>query len=705
MNVQARPLLRVGKNALARFSAQAWGKLFSLAVAALIGRYEDAAGLGRYVLVLSVVGIVGALSDLGLNTFLTREAAQDGDRAGQREMLGLVLPLKVGLSLVGYGGLVLIAVLAPFPPATRRLLPLGGLALLPDATMGAMGAVINGRRRMEVTGLLSMIVRLVALAGALWALATGGGVAGVLGWSVAAALLGALLHGAVLWRWRLTPRLRWDPAAWGGCLAEAYPFAMTSFIAVAYTRFDLVLLSLWQGEAVAGWYGAAYRLWQAVGLLPASLLDALFPELSRLAQRREGRQRLRSLFRTGLGAMLAVGIALTVGGTLGAQALISLIYGPGESYTPTVVVFRLLVWAIPAMFLYLLSGHTLYALGEQRRVTLAMAVAGLVNVTLNVAVIPRWGGRGAGAVALLSEWLLLVLLYPQARRALEGKKMKPDRRTTSQAFDAVASEYDAIYGAEGNAVMTWMRRESLALLKEVFPPGSRLLEIGCGTGDEALHLARRGHTVLATDISPAMAAQTRAKARAAGLDDRIAALALPAGNLAALRLPRPFDGAYASFGALNCEPDLDAVSAALARILQPGGRFVCSVMARWCPFETTWFLLHARPRAAVRRLRRGWQSMPVAGEAGREVRVAARYLSARDVARAFEPAFTLERTMSLPLLLPPPYLDPVFRRRRSLFTRLEGWERRLRERWPWRTMGDHVALVLRRIPLREERNG
>ena len=274
--------------------------------------------------------------------------------------------------------------------------------------------------------------------------------------------------------------------------------------------------------------------------------------------------------------------------------------------------------------------------------------------------------------------------------------MKPDHRTTSQAFDAVAPDYDAVYGPEGNAVMTWLRQESLALLKATFPPGSRLLEIGCGTGDEALHLARRRHTVLATDISPAMAAQTQSKARAAGLAGRVTALAVPAGGLATLRPRRPFDGAYASFGTLNCEPDLDAVAAALARLLRPGGRFVCSMMARWCPFEVAWFLLHARPRAAFRRLRRGWQSMPVAGEAGRQASVAARYLSVGDVARAFGPALVVERTLSLALLLPPPYLDDVFRRHRRLFARLEGWERRLRERWPWRTMGDHVALVLRK---------
>jgi SAM-dependent methyltransferase len=271
-----------------------------------------------------------------------------------------------------------------------------------------------------------------------------------------------------------------------------------------------------------------------------------------------------------------------------------------------------------------------------------------------------------------------------------------DYLNTAQAFDVVAGDYDAVYGPEGNAVMTWMRQENLTLLRETFPPDSHLLEIGCGTGEEAVALARAGRRVLATDISPQMAARTRAKARAAGVAERVVALAAPAGGLAALRPHAPFDGAYASFGALNCEPALDRVATALTRLVKPGGRFVCSVMARWCPFELGWFLLHGRPRVAFRRLRRGWQLAPVAGQDGVEIAVPTRYLAVRDVARAFGPRFMVERTMALPLLLPPPYLDPLYRKRRALFDRLEPWERRLRERWPWRLWGDHVVLVLRR---------
>jgi O-antigen/teichoic acid export membrane protein len=75
------------------------------------------------------------------------------------------------------------------------------------------------------------------------------------------------------------------------------------------------------------------------------------------------------------------------------------------------------------MFLVLLSGHALYAVGRQRRVTVAMLVVGVANLAANLIAIPRWSYLGAAGVALASEWLLWAILYGQARRAL---KLQPE---------------------------------------------------------------------------------------------------------------------------------------------------------------------------------------------------------------------------------------------------------------------------------------
>jgi O-antigen/teichoic acid export membrane protein len=177
---------------------------------------------------------------------------------------------------------------------------------------------------------------------------------------------------------------------------------------------------MWQGEIVAGWYAAAYRLWEALGILPASLLAAMFPEMSRLSTSREGLQRLQRLFLSNSRAMAAGGLLLAVCGTWAAGLLVPLMYGSSLDQGPTLATFRILLWAIPAMFLYLLSGHTLYVLAQQRQVTAAMLVVALANGALNLFMIPRWSYTGAAAVALTSEWLLFALLFPRARRTLSA---------------------------------------------------------------------------------------------------------------------------------------------------------------------------------------------------------------------------------------------------------------------------------------------
>lgn len=272
----------------------------------------------------------------------------------------------------------------------------------------------------------------------------------------------------------------------------------------------------------------------------------------------------------------------------------------------------------------------------------------------------------------------------------------PNTRYTqvSQAFDQAARSYDPLYQA--NPVMAWLRQESLDVLQTTFPPSSQLLEIGCGTGEEALALGRAGHRVVATDISVAMIETAQVKTVPGA--DKVTWRVLPAGKLADLIDDYGtgfFDGAYSSFGALNCEPDLMQTVAALAGLLRPSAPLVCSVMNRWCMWEICWGLLHLRPRQAFRRLKTDWIDAGLASPAGR-LAVPTRYYSPRGFAHQFEPSFRVEQIRGFPVLLPPPYLSYLLDRHPVGFARLEGIERRLRDSYPFSSMGDHTLLIMRR---------
>src|SRR6478672_2758552 len=102
--------------------------------------------------------------------------------------------------------------------------------------------------------------------------------------------------------------------------------------------------------------------------------------------------------------------------------------------------------------------------------------------------------------------------------------------SSAEAFSRAAPLYES--DEELNPLARWTRRRSLATLDAAFQPGDRVIEIGCGPGVEAIHLARRGVTVVATDVAPGMIAVLSTTIAPGGpahdVADRIIPILLPA---------------------------------------------------------------------------------------------------------------------------------------------------------------------------------
>lgn len=185
--------------------------------------------------------------------------------------------------------------------------------------------------------------------------------------------------------------------------------------------------------------------------------------------------------------------------------------------------------------------------------------------------------------------------------AARGGTVAPERLLeTQRAFDSVAPDYDGPRG--NNALIQRMRTTLWETVAAELPVGSRLVDLGCGTGLDAGEFARRGYSVLATDWSPAMVERTRHRAATQGLEARLTAAHVGIQQLD--QLDGTFDGMYSNFGPLNCAPDLPAVAAECARLLRADGCLVFSVIGRICPWEIGHYTLRGRfKRAAVRAAR------------------------------------------------------------------------------------------------------
>jgi SAM-dependent methyltransferase len=260
-------------------------------------------------------------------------------------------------------------------------------------------------------------------------------------------------------------------------------------------------------------------------------------------------------------------------------------------------------------------------------------------------------------------------------------------RDTQHAFDSVADDYDGPRG--NNALIHDMRQEMWRWLDLTFPVASRLIDIGCGTGLDAIRMAGLGHQITAIDWSPRMAQRTLERAAHARLQGRVRAIAVGAQQLARVGAEGSYDGAYSNLGPLNCAPDLAQVSRECARLLKPGGALVFSVIGRVCPWE----IAHYLPRGRWARVKLRFQRSFVPVSMNRHI-IWTRYYRPREFYRAFAPQFALSHFRGLCVFAPPPYLSWV----RERHARWHDWLWRLDRRlagWPLlRNIGDHFLIVM-----------
>jgi SAM-dependent methyltransferase len=262
------------------------------------------------------------------------------------------------------------------------------------------------------------------------------------------------------------------------------------------------------------------------------------------------------------------------------------------------------------------------------------------------------------------------------------------------AFDELAAGYDATFTE--SAIGKTLRALVWSRIEQAFQASKRVLELGCGTGEDALHLARRGVEVVAVDASPRMIQVARQKARAAapgnGGDQcesvRVEFHCLTMQQLAPTLDGQAFDGVLSNFGAVNCVPDLPALVADVASRLRPGAPLVWVVMGRYVPWEWLWYLLRGEWAKAWRRLNPG-------GVAWRGLNIL--YPSPSQLSALLRPHFAIRHIAPLGVALPPSYAGAWLERRPRLLktlTRLEC----MAQRWSvLACVSDHYIVEATRL--------
>jgi ubiquinone/menaquinone biosynthesis C-methylase UbiE len=255
------------------------------------------------------------------------------------------------------------------------------------------------------------------------------------------------------------------------------------------------------------------------------------------------------------------------------------------------------------------------------------------------------------------------------------------------AFDRMAASYDAVFTE--SVIGRAQRKVVWDALKRIFRRGDRILELNCGTGEDAHFLASRGISVLACDASARMIEVAQGR-RLTGLMKAQPQFQILRNEDLHHLSDLVFDGALSNFSGLNCVADLQKVAVELGRLVKHGGSALICVSSRVCLWEMLWYGARLNSKKAFRRL----SGASVAHLDG--VSVPVWYPTIRAMRRAFRPWFRLRSVRAVGLFIPPSYAESWARNHRTVLALLE--------RMDWvcagcpilRGAGDHVLLEFKR---------
>ncbi|GMR25590.1 MAG: hypothetical protein BMS9Abin39_0899 [Ignavibacteria bacterium] len=238
-------------------------------------------------------------------------------------------------------------------------------------------------------------------------------------------------------------------------------------------------------------------------------------------------------------------------------------------------------------------------------------------------------------------------------------------------FDKIAPVYDELF--TNTAIGKLQRNIVRKYLDETLPANQRIsiLELNCGTGEDAVYFAKKGFDILATDVSDDMLKLTKEKISKNGLELNCSIIKIDLTNLSDFNFEQKFDLVFSNFGGLNCvdNKSLKSLSEALPSILNDRGRIIFIIMPKFCLWESFYFLLILKFSNVFRRASIKPLNVQLNGGNVRTF-----YYSPKEIANIFSNKFKVQYIKPVGFFIPPSFLNNFFLKKKKLLRMLNTLE-------------------------------
>lgn len=396
----------IAKNASYMTIASVGQKMIAFVYFAIIARMLGPAQQGIYTTAMTFTTIMVVFVDLGFTNVLVREVAKAKDKA--QEYLSTLLAVKIGLGIITYLATVMIVNILGYDDLLKLLIYVSAITMLFDSCHVTLYGVMRGFGTLRYEALMIFGSQLITLLfGSLFLFLKLPLVSLVLAFTIPGAINVIFAAVVLSKKFGIHFRPSFHKTAFFHLGKIAIPFAIAAVFARIYSYIDTILLERLMDATAAGWYAVPYKITFAFQFIPLALVAALYPKFSEYYA--HNRQKLAYIFERGSKYLLLLAFPIAVGIGVLAPDIIGVIFG--DTYAASVLPLQILIVSLIFSFISFPIGAFLNACDKQSTQTGIVAIVMVVNIVMNIILIPTYGPVGAAIAALTGNILLTVLGY------------------------------------------------------------------------------------------------------------------------------------------------------------------------------------------------------------------------------------------------------------------------------------------------------
>jgi len=405
--------LKIGKNVFFLAAGNIIQKILSFVMVVFIAQKIGVEAFGVYSFAFSFVILFLAFADFGIATLIFREIAKKRHNAS--ELMGNAIVVRIALFFITlFGVFALILFLHFFRPSQYTLqviffVLIAAVSLLLDSMAGLFRMSFFAFQEMQYDFFVNTFYKIVLVFLTLSVLFFGYGLTEIFYVALFSSFVNFVISFFVMVKKFFVPKFSFNLQKYRELAVAGLPFCFIAFFLSIYASIDLTMLSIFKGNLSVGYYSAAMRLISAISFIPIVLTSSIFPVLASFygsLNRSVGLIILKSLK-----YLLIIILPIAFATTLLSERIISLIYPvtQANNFLPASGALAILIWFIVLGFLNLVFLNSFQSTAFEKKAFYIVVFSLVVNVVLNLVLIPLYDFNGAAFASVLSELAFFVL--------------------------------------------------------------------------------------------------------------------------------------------------------------------------------------------------------------------------------------------------------------------------------------------------------